>query len=167
MSKRTHKPQVKRLEQHLVFNPKQEQVLRAIYLGFYDGCVKDVLAASPTRGTALANLDPDTYHVIGIADARGYRFKPESNSALITLGYNPSAVLLWLTMMRLDGQPVVKVQDGDLVALHAAVAQCARDVVFNYEKLAMVKGKPRVVAKPILDAYRAYVLEHGKPAKFA
>ena len=60
-------------------------------------------------------------------------------------------------------EPVVCIKDNKLVAIHAAVVQCARDLVFNYEKVQMIKGKPRVVGKPILENY----LRVGKPKNFA
>lgn len=159
------KVEVKRLEQHFIFNPKVEQVLRALYFG-YDSTTNPLKVGSMS-GTALAFFEPTSYVDLGIADARGYRLMPESNSALISMGYHPTAVLLWLSRMTLNGEPVLKVQDDRLVVIHAAACQCARDVVMNYEKLAVIKGKPRVVARPILEAYRAYVLANGKPEKFA
>ena len=168
MSKRNgskRKVEVKRLEQHFIFNPKVEQVLRAMYFG-YDSNTNPLQVGSMS-GTALAFFEPDEYVDVGIADAQGYRFMPESNSALISLGYHPTAVLLWLSRMTLNGEPVLKVQDDRLVVIHAAACQCARDVVMNYEQLELIKGKPRVVARPILDTYRAYVLANGKPPLFA
>lgn len=155
------KIKVKSVPQQMVFNPKVEQVVRSIYFGYEQG--KQPLAVSSVKGTAIAYFEPTDYVVIGIADAKGYRFEPKSNSALITLGYNPTAVLLWLTQMRFNGEPVVKVQDDTLVAVHGAVVNCARDIVFNYEKVQMIKGKPRVVGKPILENYRRV----GKPKNFA
>lgn len=181
MSKRNgnkRKVEVERLEQGLIFNPKVEQVVRSVYFG-YDYQDGNPLKVSSMSGTALAFFEPTAYVDVGIADAQGYRFMPESNSALISLGYHPTAILLWLSRMTLNGEPVLKVQDGRLVGIHAAVCQCARDVVFNYEQTetesrhVMVKGKLRpvnrqkVVARPILDTYRAYVLANGKPEKFA
>lgn len=168
MSKRNgskRKVAVKRLEQPFIFNPKVEQVLRAMYFG-YDGNTSPLKVGSMS-GTALAFFEPDEYVDLGIADARGYRFMPESNSALISLGYHPTAVLLWLSRMTLNGEPVLKVQGDRLIVIHAAACQCARDVVMNYEQLELIKGKPRVLAKPILDSYRAYVKTHGKPTHFA
>lgn len=169
MSKRNgnkRKVAVKRLEQGLIFNPKVEQVVRSIYFG-YDYQDGNPLKVGSMSGTALAFFEPDEYVDVGIADAQGYRFMPESNSALISLGYHPTAVLLWLSRMTLNGEPVLKAQGDRLIAIHAAVCQCARDVVMNYEQLELIKGKPRVVARPILDTYRAYVLANGKPPLFA
>lgn len=160
-----HKVEVKRLEQSFIFNPKVEQVLRAMYFG-YDSNTNPLKVGSMC-GTALAFFKPDEYVDLGIADARGYRFMPESNSALISLGYHPTAVLLWLSRMTLNGEPVLKVQDDRLIVIHAAACQCARDVVMNYEQLELIKGKPRVIARPILDTYRAYVLANGKPPLFS
>lgn len=171
------KIEVVRLPQALVFNPKVEQVVRAIYFGYDTLSSPNALVASPTKGTALDYFGPDATVVIGVADARGYRFKPESNSALISLGYNPTAVLLWLTQMRVNGDAVVQAHEDELLAVHAAMVQCARDVVFNYEKLGIVQGKPKtvrgkvqparskigVISQPILENYR----KHGKPALFA
>lgn len=159
------KVEVERLEQPFIFNPKVEQVLRAMYFG-YDGNTNP-LKVGALSGTALAFFEPDDYVDVGIADAQGYRFMPESNSALISLGYHPTAVLLWLSRMTLNGAPVLKVQDDRLVVIHAAACQCSRDVVMNYEQLELIKGKPRVVARPILDTYRAYVLANGKPPHFS
>lgn len=150
----------KKLGQVSVVNLKVEQVLRAIYFGFDK---PDALQVSPVGGHAITLFKPDELIECGVADEKGYRFSAASNSALVALGYHPTAVLLWLSQMRLNGQPVVFLKDDKLVVLHCAAAQCARDLVFNYEKLAMVKGKPRVVSKPILDNYKRV----GKPALFA
>lgn len=147
-----------------VINLKVEQVLRALYFGFDK---PDALLVSPVGAHALTLFDPESYIECGIADENGYRFSPESNTALITMGYHPTAVLLWLSQMRLNGEPVVGVKDEMLVVLHAAAAQCARDIVFNYEAVQFIKGKARVVGKPILENYRKYVHKHGKPALFA
>ena len=150
----------KKLGQVSVVNLKTEQVLRAIYFGFDK---PDALQVSPVGGHAITLFKPDELIECGVADEKGYRFTAASNSALVALGYHPTAVLLWLSQMRLNGQPVVFLKDNKLVVLHCAAAQCARDLVFNYEKLAMVKGKPRVISKPILDNYKRV----GKPALFA
>ena len=155
------KIQVKPIKQNVVINHKLEQIVRAIYLGYVDR--KDVLVSSPVMGSLITLYEPESYVDVGIADVKGYRFTAASNSALITLGYHPTAVLLYLTQMRLNGEPVVLESHGDLVAVHAAVVQCARDLVFNYEKVQMIKGKPRVVGKPILENY----LRVGKPKNFA
>ena len=155
------KIQVKSIKQNVVINHKVEQIVRAIYLGYVDR--KDVLVSSPVMGSLITLYEPEDYVDVGIADDKGYRFTAASNSALITLGYHPTAVLLYLTQMRLNGEPVVLESHGDLVAVHAAVVQCARDMVFNYEKVQMVRGKPRVVGKPILENY----LRVGKPKNFA
>ena len=149
-----------KLGQVSVVNLKVEQVLRAIYFGFDK---PDALQVSPVGGHAITLFKPDELIECGVADEKGYRFSAASNSALVALGYHPTAVLLWLSQMRLNGQPVVFLKDDKLVVLHCAAAQCARDLVFNYEKLAMVKGKPRVISKPILDNYKRV----GKPALFA
>lgn len=155
------KIQVKPIKQNVIINHKVEQVVRAIYLGYVD--LPDVLVSSPVRGALITLYEPDAYIEVGIADAKGYRFTAASNSALITLGYHPNAVLMYLSQMRLNGEPVVCIKDNKLVAIHAAVVQCARDLVFNYEKVQMIKGKPRVVGKPILENY----LRVGKPKNFA
>ena len=155
------KIQVKPIKQNVVINHKVEQIVRAIYIGYDD--LPDVMVSSPVRGSIITLYEPEAYMDVGIADAKGYRFTAASNSALISLGYHPTAVLLYLTQMRLNGEPVVLESHGDLVAIHAAVVQCARDLVFNYEKVQMIKGKPRVVGKPILENYRRV----GKPKNFA
>ena len=152
--------QVKPVEQNVVINHKVEQVVRAIYLGYVD--LPDVLVSSPVKGALITLYEPEEYLDVGIADERGYRFSAASNSALITLGYHPTAVLLYLTQMRLNGEPVIIESHGSLAAIHAAVVQCARDIVFNYEKVQVIKGKPRVVGKPILENYR----RNGKPKNF-
>lgn len=154
--------EAKKAPQVSVVNLKTEQVLRAIYFGFDK---PDALQVSPVGGHAITLFKPDEYIEVGTADAKGYRFTAASNSALISLGYHPTAVLLYLTQMRLNGEPVVCVKDDKLVAIHAAVVQCARDLVFNYEKVQMIKGKVKVVSKPILDNYKQYIAAHGKPSK--
>lgn len=155
------KIQVKPIKQNVVINHKVEQIVRAIYLGYVDR--KDILVSSPVMGSLITLYEPEEYMDVGVADAKGYRFTAASNSALITLGYHPTAVLMYLSQMRLNGEPVVCIEDDKLVAIHAAVVQCARDVVFNYEKVQMIKGKPRIVGKPILENY----LRVGKPKNFA
>lgn len=150
----------KKLGQVSVVNLKVEQILRAIYFGFEK---PDALQVSPVGGHAITLFKPDDYIECGIADEKGYRLYPESNSALIAMGYHPTAVLLWLSQMRLNGKPVVAIDDEKLVVLHAAAAQCARDVAFNYNVLGTVKGKSVVVGRPILENYRRV----GKPALFA
>ena len=152
--------EAKKAPQVSVVNLKTEQVLRAIYFGFDK---PDALQVSPVGGHAITLFKPDELIECGVADEKGYRSAAASNSALVALGYHPTAVLLWLSQMRLNGQPVVFLKDDKLVVMHCAAAQCARDLVFNYEKLAMIKGKPRVVGKPILENYRRV----GKPKNFA
>ncbi|QGH73761.1 hypothetical protein [Vibrio phage vB_VhaP_VH-5] len=160
--KRRHvKAAPKPIKQNPPINHKTDQVVRSIYFG-YAGTDKP-LVSSPVKGNALMFFEPESYVVVGIADARGYRFTPATNSALISLGYHPTAVLTWLSQLHLNGAPVVQAQGDELVAVHAAVVQCARDVVMNYEKLGMVKGKPRVLSKPILEHYKAV----GKHPLFA
>lgn len=160
-----------------VINHKVEQVVRAIYWGFEPN-IDDPKAASNTlstkaqQGSAITYSAPADWLYIGIADVRGYRFSPSSNSALIALGLHPTAVLLHLTRMRLDGKPVVRVVDDALVALHSAVVQCAHDIVFNWEVTKLIKVKHKntgkIVSKvvvtdmPILRAYH----EAGKPELF-
>lgn len=158
-------------KQQIVINHKVEQVVRAIYFGFE----KDdptVLSTSVNKGAALAYFDPLDNVIIGIADAYGIRFKPESNSALIVLGYHPSAVLFALTCMRLNGEAVVQRVGDDLVAVHAAVAQLARDVVFNWKVPECTTSrltKETKFKKPILDSYKAVLRlnKGGKPPLFA
>ena len=156
------KIQVKPIKQNVVVNLKVEQVVRSIYLGFAEDGFNP-LAVSPEKGLVITLFEPDAYIEIGIADARGYRFTGASASALIKFGYHPNAVLMYLSQMRLNGEPVVCIKDDKLVAIHAAVVQCARDLVFNYEKVQVIKGKPRVVGKPILENY----VRVGKPKNFA
>lgn len=124
-------------------NHKVEQVIRAIYLGLESQNV------DCTKGTSLENFKAGEWVVIGIADHRGYRFTPDTNTRLIMMGYNPVSVLASLTRMRLNGAPVVAVQGGTLIAMHGAVAQNSRDQVFN--------------TKALLDLHR----EIGKPKLFA
>lgn len=154
--------QGKKIAQVSVVNLKVEQVLRAMYFGFEGGDAK-ALQVSPVGGHAITLFKPDDYIEIGIADEKGYRFTPASNSALIALGYHPTAVLLLLSKLRLNNEPVLAVQADKLVVIHIAAVQCARDVVFNNEVLSMHKGKPVVVGRPVLEAYR----RSGKPALFA
>lgn len=158
-------------KQQIVINHKVEQVVRAIYFGF-EKDNPSVLSTGVNYGAALSYFDPMDYVFIGIADAYGIRFKPESNSALIALGYHPSAVLFALTRMRLNGEAVVQRVGDDLVAIHAAVAQLARDVVFNWEvpdctSSRVTKGTQ--FKKPMLDSYKTVLRlnKGGKPPLFA
>lgn len=162
-----------------IINHKVEQVVRAIYWGFEPNfedldAPSNTLSTKAQQGSIITYSSPDDWITIGIADYRGYRFSPASNSALIALGYHPTAVLMHLTRMRLYGKPVVRVVDDALVALHSAVVQCARDVVFNWyttelvEKVIKAKGKVRKVKQPVvvdLPILRAYH-EAGKPKLF-
>lgn len=126
-----------------VLNHKVEQIIRAQYLGLESQNV------DCTKGTALENFKADDWVVVGIADHRGYRFSPSTNTRLAMMGLNPSSVLASLTRMRFNGAPVVAAQGSTLIAMHGAVAQNSRDQLFNTTQL--------------LDFYRAT----GKPKMFA
>lgn len=126
-----------------VINHKVEQIVRAVYLGLSEQNV------DCSKGTALENFKADDWIVVGIADHRGYRFSPETNTRLAMMGLNGVSVLASLTRQRLAGKPVVAAQGNTLIAMHGAVAQNARDQVFNTSKL--------------LAEHRHY----GKPALFA
>lgn len=146
-------------------NHKVEQIVRGIYWGLGDkGNTFNVVAG---KGAAQLAFDGNGYIDIGIADHRGYRFNPETNTVLIMMGYHPTAVLLHLTRMSLNGKPVVAIKDDRLVALHGAVVAAAHDVAFKWDdiKAVEVKGKIqyRVVGHPLLGNYRRY----GKPEHFA
>ena len=124
-----------------VINHKVEQIIRAVYLGLSE---QNVYCS---KGTALENFKADDWVVIGRADHRGYRFSPDTNTRLIMLGLNPSSVLASLTRMRFHGTPVVAVQGELLIAMHGAIAQNARDQLFNTEKLLTLYrtlGKPKL-----------------------
>lgn len=124
-----------------VINHKVEQIIRALYLGLGSQNV------DCTQGTALENFKADDWVVIGIADHRGYRFTPSTNSRLIMMGLHPSSVLASLTRMRLNGKPVVAAQGSTLIAMHGAVAQNARDQLFNTKALLDFHrkvGKPKL-----------------------
>lgn len=124
-----------------VINHKVEQIIRAVYLGLQEQNV------DCRKGTALENFKADDWVVIGIADHRGYRFTPQTNTRLAMMGLNGVSVLASLTRMRLNGKAVVAVQGSTLIAMHGAVAQNARDQLFNTEKLlAMhrIAGKPKL-----------------------
>ena len=125
-----------------VINHKVEQIIRAVYLGLDDQNV------DCTKGTALENFGVADWVVIGTADQRGYRFTADTNTRLIMMGLNPSSVLASLTRMRFHGTPVVAVQGSTLIAMHGAVAQNARDQLFN--------------TKALLDFHR----QVGKPQLF-
>ena len=124
-----------------VINHKVEQIVRAVYLGLSEQNV------DCTKGTALENFKADDWVVIGRADHRGYRFNPCTNTRLIMMGLNPSSVLASLTRMRFQGTPVVAVQGDLLIAMHGAIAQNARDQLFNTKTLLDVHrqlGKPQL-----------------------
>lgn len=124
-----------------VINHKVEQIIRAVYLGLAEQNV------DCTKGTALENFKADDWVVVGIADQRGYRFTPETNTRLAMMGLNGVSVLASLTRMRLNGKPVVAAQGNTLIAMHGAVAQNARDQLFNTEKLLTLHrtlGKPKM-----------------------
>ena len=116
-------------------------MLRAIYLGLASQNV------DCTKGTSLENYHATEWLVIGISDARGYRFHPDTNTRLIMMGLHPTSVLASLTRMRLHDNPVVAVQRGTLIAMHGAVAQNARDQLFNTKALLDLHrnlGKPQL-----------------------
>lgn len=119
--------------QRAVINHKVEQVIRALYIGL------ETQNVSCAVGTAHENFHALDWKVIGVADHKGYRFTPDTNTRLIMMGLHPTSVLASLTRMRFNGEPVVAVHGNLLVALHGAVAQNARDQVFN--------------TKPLLDLY--------------
>ena len=124
-----------------VINHKVEQIIRAVYLGLAEQNV------DCTKGTALENFKAGDWVVIGIADHRGYRFSPDTNTRLAMMGLNGVSVLASLTRMRYNGAPVVAAQGSTLIAMHGAVAQNARDQLFNTEKLLTLHraaGKPKL-----------------------
>lgn len=124
-----------------VINHKVEQIVRAVYLGLSEQNV------DCSKGTALENFKADDWVVIGTADHRGYRFSPDTNTRLAMMGLNGVSVLASLTRMRFRGAPVVAAQGNTLIAMHGAVAQNARDQLFNTEKLLTLHrtlGKPKL-----------------------
>lgn len=135
-----------------VINHKVEQLVRAVYFGL-DGVDRSALSIDCTKGTAIEFFGADDWVEIGVADVRGYRLKPSSNSACAVLGFLGTVVLKHLTQLRLNGEPVVAAKGDNLIAKHCAVVQACRDVVFNWDKVELTKGKPVVVDKPLLRLY--------------
>lgn len=144
-------------------NHKVEQIVRAVLIGFAPN-TKGVLNVSCNSVPLICQYNPDEHVVIGYADERGYRFAPECNSALITLGIHPTAFLYHLTKTRnSDGLPCVRETTTQYLTVEfGALVQCARDAVFNWETKEHYNGKLQR-RKPILEAY----ILNGKPASFA
>lgn len=152
-------------------NHKVEQIVRAVVMGFaptthFDGTtghMKTVLQVSWNTVPLICQFEPTDHVIIGKADERGYRFNPESNSALIWLGIHPSAFLFHLTKCVRDGVPCVReLSTGHLSIEFGALVNCARDAVFNWEKMEVIEGKKQR-RKPLLEAY----ILSGKPKTFA
>lgn len=153
-------------------NHKVEQIVRAAVIGFgptvhFDdstvGHLKTVLQVSCNTVPLICQFEPTDHVIIGKADERGYRFTPESNSALIWLGIHPSAFLLHLTKCVRDGVPCVhEVSTGHLSIEFGALVQCARDAVFNWDTVEVIDGTKQR-RKPLLEAY----ILAGKPETFA
>lgn len=123
-----------------VFNHKVEQVLRAL-IGHEEilkteGELYNPSAVGYNLTCDLRVSDPESHIVIGIADHRGYRFTPTTNSLLISLGYNPN-VLLYTLCCAKDTQGIHKTlgtTEGKLVTSPEALMLCAYDSVFNYKE---------------------------------
>lgn len=150
-------------------NHKVEQIVRAVVIGFEDipfhpnNSRTKVLQVSCNTVPLICQFEPTDQVIIGKADERGYRFNPESNSALIWLGIHPSAFLFHLTKCVRDGVPCVReLSTGDLSIEFGALVNCARDAVFNWEKMEVIDGKKQR-RKPLLEAY----ILSGKPKTFA
>lgn len=144
-------------------NHKVEQIVRAVLIGFAPN-TKGVLNVNCGSVPLICQYNPDEHVVIGLADERGYRFAPECNSALITLGIHPTAFLYHLTKTRnADGVPCVRETTTQYLTIEfGALVQSARDAVFNWETKEHYNGKLQR-RKPILEAY----ILNGKPASFA
>lgn len=145
-------------------NHKVEQIVRAVLIGFSPDAPSTLLNVSCFAVPLICQYNPDEHVVIGLADERGYRFAPECNSALITLGIHPTAFLYHLTKTRnADGVPCVRETTTQYLTIEfGALVQCARDAVFNWETKEHYNGKLQR-RKPILEAY----ILNGKPASFA
>lgn len=149
-------------------NHKVEQIVRAVLFGFPqvpfypENHCSTVLQVSCNTVPIICQYDEYDHVIIGLADERGYRFNPESNSALIWLGIHPSAFLLHLTKCVRDGVPCVReLSTGNLSIEFGALVNCARDAVFNWEKMEVIDGKKQR-RKPLLEAY----ILSGKPKTF-
>lgn len=120
-----------------VFNHKVEQVVRALLV--YVDVVQDSSLYNPSAvGTSLTCdlrvMNPDSHLCIGKADHTGYKFYPETNALLASLGYNANVLLYTLSTVKdLEGQYVLTATKcGALYITPDALMLCAYDLVFNY-----------------------------------
>lgn len=142
-------------------NHKVEQIVRAVLIGFVPN--QAVLNVDCGKVPLICQFNPDDHVIIGIADERGYRLSPESNSALIWLGLHPTAFLYHLTTFVRDGVPVVRETDTGFLAIEfGALVQCARNATFQWNTKEVINGVKQY-RKPILEEY----IFAGKPKTFA
>lgn len=135
-----------------VINHSVEQVLRAVLLGDdVESCIKFRNVFS--KGNTFTKLqEPDSHVVVGIADVRGWRLSPVTNSYLIRSGIKPDAFLLRLSQQHIDGVQLLREQDGKLYILFSALYQTAYEAVQRPER--------------ILNGFNGYVRKHGYPKHF-
>lgn len=118
-----------------VLNHKVEQILRAILVGADSETkhsVFEYLAVYATHHQLQDMLASahHTIHIVGTA-VGGYSFTPETNSALIVLGLNPSAVLFRLNQTVINGVIALADTKGELVAPFSAVLAVAYECSYS------------------------------------
>lgn len=117
-----------------VVNHKVEQIVRAILVG----ASLDVeflfksLNADVTCHTLQTEYASAHHTVLKVGTALGgYSFTPETNSALIVLGLNPSAVLFRLNQTVINGVIALADTKGELVAPFSAVLAVAYECSYS------------------------------------
>ena len=133
-----------------VVNHKVEQVLRSVIDAELCLQFPDLVNIDSTGGTfyhELQWLDDVDCICVGIADERGYRFTPSTNSLLIRMGYNPNVLLYSLCCAKDSTGNVTVGSKGSLLTKAEALVLCAYDLVFNYDNAYKLYQEYRVKHK--------------------
>lgn len=113
-----------------VVNHKVEQIIRAIVVPNNGGNVFEYLHPVSTHHTIQGMLGAMDIVEVGSA-VGGWTFHPDTNSALIMLGLNPSAVLLRLNSVVIEDVPALVESGGRLVAPFSAVVAVAYECSYS------------------------------------
>ena len=117
-----------------VVNHKVEQILRAILVGAEHGTgyLFEVLHTHAQWGSLQIEYASAHHTLLKVGTAvGGYSFTPETNSALIVLGLNPSAVLFRLNQTVINGVIALADTKGELVAPFSAVLAVAYECSYS------------------------------------
>lgn len=137
-----------------IFNHKLEQVCRSVL--FPEQIFSDAdyqlnykLAVSARHAQVLTEQHPLDVVAVGLADAYGYRLHPATNSWLIRNGIKPNVVLFHLSILKLEGAPVLVEDRGRLYVPFAALHHVLHGILFNKQLF--------------VDQYNAYIRKYGYP----